>query len=133
MCYAGNGGVFSRFLPRNGQIEVWGSLDTRWPVVHRSDLAAAYRLVLERAPAGESYNVCAEQGIRVGDIVDAMSDIFEVTSKPLVRSVEEVIADQGPSALGPTLDQQMGSRKIRDSLGWSPVYTDAISQLAASV
>lgn len=132
MVYERNGGVFSRFLPKDGQIEVWGSLDTRWPVVHRNDLAAAYRLILECAPAGESYNVCTEQGIRVGDVVNAMSATFAVTREPLIRSVEDVIADHGPWALGPTLDQQMSSRKIRESLGWCPIYTDAISQLASN-
>jgi nucleoside-diphosphate-sugar epimerase len=132
MCYERSGGVFSRFLPKDGQIEVWGSLDTRWPVVHRTDLAAAYRLVLECAPAGEAYYVCIEQGVRVGDVVNAMSATFEVTREPLIRSVEDVIADHGPWALGPTLDEQMSSRKIRESLGWCPVYTDAISQLASN-
>lgn len=130
MCYIRDGGVFSRFLPNHGTIEVWGSLDTRWPVVHRDDLASAYRLVLENGPPGEAYNVCAEQAVRVGDIVRVMAKRFGVQAEPAVRSVADVTAEHGGWAVGPTLDQQMNSQKIMASLGWKPIHTDVLSELA---
>ena len=130
MCYERDGGVFSRLMPEGGSMEVWGSADTRWPVVHKADLAAAYRLVLENAPAGESYNVCAEPGIRVGNVAAAIAKRFGVQEEPTVRSLADLIAEHGEWAEGPTLDQQMSSRKIRDSLGWRPVHTDAVSEMA---
>lgn len=130
MSYVRDGGVFSRFTPKDGSIEVWGSLDTRWPVVHRDDLASAYRLVLENGPSGEAYNVCAEQGVRVGDIVNMITKCLGVQIEPSVRSVVDLTSEHGEWAVGPTLDQQMSSQKIRDSLGWEPVHTDVLSELA---
>lgn len=130
MCYVRDGGVFSRFMPKDGRIEVWGSLDTRWPLVHRDDLASAYRLVLENGPSGETYNVCAEQGVRVGDVVATMAKRFQVRSAPVVRSLADITAEHGDWAVGPTLDQQMSSRKIRDSLGWKPRHSDACALIA---
>jgi nucleoside-diphosphate-sugar epimerase len=130
MCYERDGGVFSRLMPRDGCIEVWGSVATRWPVVHKADLAAAYRLVLERAPAGESYNVSAEAGIRVGDVAAAIAGRFGVEKEPKVRTVPDLIVEHGEWAEGPTLDQQMSSRKIRDSLNWQPIHTDAVREMA---
>ena len=130
MSYVKDGGVFSRFIPNDGSIEVWGSLDTRWPVVHRDDLASAYRLVLENGLSGESYNVCSEQGVRVGDIVNMIAKRVGVHADPIVRSVVDVTSEHGDWAIGPTLDQQMSNQKIRDSLGWEPVHTDVLSELA---
>ena len=130
MSYVRDGGVFSRLMPSDGRIEVWGSLDTRWPVVHRDDLASAYRLVLENGPSGESYNVCAEQGVRIGDVVNVIAKRLGVQTEPSVRSVADVTSEHGEWAVGPTLDQQMSSKKIRDSLGWEPLHTDVLSELA---
>lgn len=129
MCYEKDGGVFSQFVPRNGLIEVWGSPDTRWPVVHKDDLATAYRLVVENAPPGESYNVCAQRSIRVGDVVSSIAERYGVEAEPWVRSIDDVVAEHGKWAIGPTLDQQMSSEKIMDLLGWQPIHTDAVSEM----
>ncbi len=130
MSYVRDGGVLSRFVPKDGRVEVWGSLDTRWPVVHRDDLASAYRLVLESGTPGESYNVCSEQGVRVGDIAAVVAKRFSLKLKPLVRSVEDVTADHGAWAVGATLDQQMSAEKVKQSLGWNPLHDDILSEMA---
>lgn len=129
LCYVRDGGAVSRLVPKDGRIEVWGSLDTRWPLVHADDLAVAYRLVLERGQAGESYNVCAEPAVRVGDIAGAIAKRFGLQADPVVRPVQDVTAEHGDWAVGPTLDQQMSSAKIRRSLGWEPLHTDAVAEL----
>ena len=129
MSYVRDGGVLSRFMPKDGRIEVWGALNTRWPVVHRDDLASAYRLVLEDGPPGESYNVCSEQGVRVGDIATVIAKRFGLKAEPSVRSVADLTAEHGAWAVGPTLDQQMSSQKIKDSLGWRPLHNDVLSEL----
>jgi nucleoside-diphosphate-sugar epimerase len=131
MCYVRDGGSFSRFARRDRPVEIWGSADTRWPVVHREDLARAYRLVLEQAPPGESYNVCAQIGVRVGDLATATSRRLGLAARPVIRSVADVVAEHGQLALGPTLDQQMSSEKITRQLGWVPVHTDAVAEQSA--
>jgi nucleoside-diphosphate-sugar epimerase len=129
MCYERDGGVFARLVPKNGLIEVWGSLDTRWPVVHKDDLASAYRLIVEGAPAGEAYNVSAEHGVRVGDVASSFSQRHDAETELWVRSVDDVVAEHGNWAVGPTLDQQVTSRKIVQQLGWTPIHTDAVSEM----
>lgn len=130
MSYVRDGGAFSRFASPDHPIEVWGSPDTRWPVVHREDLAHAYRLVLERAPAGESYNVSAEVGVRVGDLVAAAARRHGLRADPVVRTAADVVTEHGQPALGPTLDQQMSSQKISEQLGWTPSHTDAVAEMS---
>lgn len=132
MVYDREGGVFSRFLSkaeRGGPIEIWGSPEARWPLVHRDDLARAYCLVLEQGLNGEHYNVAAEESVPVGKIVSAIASRFRLSSSPIVRSRDEVVAEQGDWAVGPTLDQGMSSRKIRRELGWSPEHCDACSEI----
>jgi nucleoside-diphosphate-sugar epimerase len=132
MVYDRDGGVFSRFLEkakRGDPIEVWGALETRWPLVHRDDLGRAYGLVLAQGRDGHHYNVAAEESVPVGRIVDALGSRFGLTRPPIVRSREEVVAEQGDWAVGPTLDQGMSSRKIRTELGWVPAHIDACAEI----
>ena len=51
MVYHQVGGAFSRFIDcakQHKQIEIWKDGATRWPLIHRNDLAMAYRLLLEQ-------------------------------------------------------------------------------------
>ncbi len=129
MVYDRDGGVLTRFFDshrQTGQIEVWGRLETRWPVVHRDDLATAYRLAAELGAAGEIYNVAAETGVTVSSIVSALQVRLGSAKAPRVRARQDVVAEHGDWAVGPTLDQQMSGEKIRDGLGWSPVHHDIL-------
>ncbi len=132
MVYHRDGGVFSRFVAdarKGGPIEIWGSPETRWPLVHRRDVASAYRLVLEKGVTGQSYNVASEVGVPVDRIVAAIAQRFGVSGPPKIRTTADVVAQWGSWAVGPTLDQRMGSAKITAELGWRPVVTDAIQDM----
>jgi nucleoside-diphosphate-sugar epimerase len=123
MVYERDGGVFSRFAEEaktSRRISIVGSAQTRWPLVHKDDLAVLYRLVLEKGLRGSSYNGATEHGVRVGDIVDVMSARFNLPSHPLIRSVEDAVAEYGDWAAGYALDQQMSGEKARAELGWNP-------------
>lgn len=132
MTYDREGGAISRWLKSAseiGTLEVWGSLETRWPVVHREDLAHAYRLVLESGEAGQSYCASAQAGVRVGDMASAINRRFNLKTCPQVLTIEQVITTHGKDALGPTLDQQMSGKKIIENLGWKPKYPDILSEI----
>ncbi|MBT4044442.1 MAG: NAD-dependent epimerase/dehydratase family protein [Rhodospirillaceae bacterium] len=132
MVYDRHGGVLSRFIEtakQHGRIEVWGSLDARWPVVHGNDLAEAYRLALENGQAGETYNVSTQDGVRVAHIVNALEKRFNVKYPPQIRSANDVMAEHGEWAIGPTLDQQMSGRNIRDALNWQPKVQSILSEI----
>lgn len=132
MVYDRNGGAVARFISsasEDGAIRIVGSPATRWPMVHRLDLATAYRLVLERGAPGQSYNVATEPGVAVGDIAGATAKRFGVTAAPTVLGVSEVIEAYGGWAAGWALDQQMSSEKISNDLHWRPSRTDVLDEI----
>lgn len=132
MVYDENGGAVSRFIEdakTKERIEVWGDLDIHWPLVHRKDLAKAYCLALDKAKSKSSYIVAGENGVPVASLVQKISERYSLTKAPLMRNIEEVVAEQGDWAYGPALDQKLSSNKITKELGWSPEYQNALSLL----
>ncbi len=133
MVYERDGGVLSRFIAsahEDGAVEIWGSADTRWPVVHREDLASAYRLALEAGLPSNSYNVAAEQGVRVGDISAAVHNRLGLTKPPVVRPVADAVAEHGAWAAGPALDQQMSAQRFMKDSGWRPRRVNILEEIS---
>ena len=134
-----DGGVFCRFLSAakaGQQIEIWGSAATRWPLIESRDLARVYCDLAERQDLVGSFNATSEEGVPVGQIASTLSRAYGSSQKPVLLSVEEVVRRHGAWAKGPTLDQQMSSRKLVDATGWTPGITDfsqAISEMIADV
>jgi len=129
MVYSGEGGVLNRFIDSArdaGQVEIWGELRTRWPVVHSADLADAYVLAAEQGQGGDVFNVSAEEGVSVSDMADAFGKKFGLAKDPVTRPAAELVAAYGSWAVGPTIDQQMGAGLIRTKLGWNPQHTDVV-------
>ncbi|MEM8663438.1 MAG: NAD-dependent epimerase/dehydratase family protein [Pseudomonadota bacterium] len=124
--YAKGLGGFEHFIAaaRKGEpIPVWGAPATRWPLVHQEDLAVAYRLALETRVRGH-YNASAEIGVPVERIVAEIARRTGSSAGFTVRSAGDVIAEHGSWALGPMLDQQMTSAKLREAVDWNPTYAD---------
>ncbi|WP_417699580.1 NAD-dependent epimerase/dehydratase family protein [Pseudophaeobacter sp.] len=121
------GGVFARMLDQAAAglpLEVWGSIHTRWPLVHRRDLARAYRMLAEQAQLTGHFNVAAQSGIPVRDILAEILTRHPHDGAYLVRNRKYVMFKYGAWAEGPTLDQQMRAEKIRQSCGWQPEVAD---------
>lgn len=121
MVYHEEGGAFSRYLEavRSGNpFEIWGSVSTRWPLVHRSDLARAYRLLLEQPQLTGHFNASAETGVPVAEITGEIARRHGHDASYVVRSLKHVLIKYGAWAEGPTLDQQMASGKLRRLTGW---------------
>lgn len=123
MVYHSEGGVFSRFIEQASTqhpIEVWGNQHVRWPLIHRDDLAVAYRLLLERGDLRGNYNASSEVGVRVGKITTEIAKQFN-NSLPLIEIAKnEIVARYGAWAEGPTLDQQMSADKLKTDTNWAP-------------
>lgn len=127
MVYHEDGGAFERFLTAardRRPIEIWGGPETRWPIIERADLARAYCDLLERPDLTGHFNAVAEEGVYVGDIAKAFVQHYGGPSESIVLGVEELVAKHGAWAKGPTIDQQMSGRKLRDATGWTPLVTD---------
>lgn len=122
-----DGGAFCNFLSaaKNGRrTEIWGSKSTRWPLIESSDLARVYCDLVERSDLVGFYNAVAEEGVTVGRIASVISEAYGSPIEPMIRTVEEIVNENGAWAKGPTLDQQMSSRKLQSALSWQPRFTD---------
>ncbi|UUX49804.1 NAD-dependent epimerase/dehydratase family protein [Nisaea acidiphila] len=136
MVWDEDGGVLHRYVDaarKGNPIEIWGSPDATWPLVHRRDLASAYRLALESAPAGETYCVASEEGVTTVSLADAVAHHFGSAAQHSVLPVAEAVARHGDWAAGPALIQRMSSRKIRRNLGWTPRRTDCIALFSGTI
>ncbi|OIQ44207.1 MAG: hypothetical protein BM558_08820 [Roseobacter sp. MedPE-SW] len=121
------GGVFARLLTQASSglpLEVWGSIHTRWPLVHRRDLARAYRLLAEQPELCGHYNVAAQMGVPVRDILDEIIRRYPHDGAYVVRNRKYVMFKYGNWAEGPTLDQQMRADKVQAACGWHPEVRD---------
>jgi nucleoside-diphosphate-sugar epimerase len=131
MVYSDEGGVFSSFMDalREGRpVEVIGSQDVVWPLVHAEDLAALYLLVLEHAAPGAVYNGSAIDGMTVGGIVRELAKL-EGVAPPEIRvvDVDQVAVSMGEWARGYALSQRLSGGKAQAELGWMPAHRDAAS------
>lgn len=95
----------------------------RWPAVHRLDAARAFRLALEKAPAGQRVHAIAEEGIPTREIAATIGKRLGVPVQP--RPVEHF------GWLGPFfgLDLPTSSEKTRELLGWQPVEKGLLADL----
>lgn len=127
MVYGPDGGTFDGFREDAESlrpVRVWGDAETHWTIVHRDDLAVAYRLLVERTDLTGHFNACSEEGVTVGDIARSFARHFGGPNGLVVRSREEVIETEEDWAEGPMLNQKMSSAKLRQMTGWAPRFPD---------
>lgn len=127
MVYHEEGGVFEDFLAskqNNKPIEIWGNPRTRWPLIERSDLARAYCELLEMPELTGHFNVSAEEGVYVEDIVQTFDLHYGNFGYSQRRNIEELIHEYGGWAEGPTIDQQMSAEKLKAATQWQPLISD---------
>lgn len=127
MVYHQGGGVFEGFLDSakaDSQIALWGPAGTRWPLIHRDDLAVAYRLLAERSDLTGHFNASAEKGVPIGDIAGAICSRLGVESSFTERDQAASIAELGDWAEGMFLDQQMDCPRLITATGWRAQITD---------
>lgn len=126
MVYHAKGGVFTRYLEAassQAPFEIWGSVSTRWPLIQREDLARAYRLLMENPGLTGHFNASAQDGVTAAEITREIARRHGHDGGYVVRSLKHVLLKYGNWAEGPTLDQQMGSAKLRRLAGWQPRFT----------
>ncbi len=103
-----------------------GDLDPVRDFCHVRDVVAAYRLLLERAPSGEAYNVCSGEGRSVRSLLDELAELTHVT----------VDIQVDPAKLRPTeIPRLVGNPAKLRALGWTPRWSvrDALSDVLAEL
>jgi GDP-4-dehydro-6-deoxy-D-mannose reductase len=89
-----------------------GNLDARRDLTDVRDVVRAYRLIVERAPAGRPFNVCSGRALA----------IREVLEKLVARARVPIRVRVDPARLRPIdVPLLLGDpSRVRDELGWTP-------------
>lgn len=133
---AGQGGglpVSALVDPGREAGEVWslGPGSQHWSLVHFEDVATLYLAALS-APRGRVY-----AGVTEHQPVSAIATALAVAAgvDVGVRTVPEaeVVAALGPLAEALLMDNRVSGERARRELGWSPVHTDALTELSRPV
>ena len=78
--------------------------------------------MLENPDLTGDFNVSAQTGVPVRDIVAAVAAKYGSPRDTVIRSKEDLVAEHGDWAEGPTLDQQMASGRLRKAVAWRPEF-----------
>jgi nucleoside-diphosphate-sugar epimerase len=117
-----------RIARATGQSGYVGTGANRWPAAHTLDVAALFRLALDKAPAGAQVFAAAEDGI-------AVRDIAEVIARHLDVPAVSIPADQAAAHFAGfpfiALDITMSSADTQQLLGWEPTHPGLIADLDA--
>jgi nucleoside-diphosphate-sugar epimerase len=97
-----------------------------WPAGHTLDVAALYRLALEKAPAGAQLFAAAEPGIPLREIAETIGRRLGV---PAVSIPADQAADHFKGFPFVTLDVTMPNAETRRLLGWEPTHPGLIADL----
>jgi nucleoside-diphosphate-sugar epimerase len=97
-----------------------------WPAAHTLDVAALYRLALEKAPAGSQLIAATEPGIPVREIAEVIGRELGIAtvSIPAAETAEHF---KGFPFI--TMDITMPNAATRELLGWEPTHLGLIADL----
>ncbi|KPM39418.1 hypothetical protein AK830_g7165 [Neonectria ditissima] len=98
-----------------------------WPAVHYLDTAVAYRLALEKANAGSTYHIVAEEGVKMKDIAETIGKKLGLPAES--KSLEEAQEHFGPFGLIVGIDNLASNKKTCEVLGWKPQQCTLIADL----
>jgi nucleoside-diphosphate-sugar epimerase len=108
-----------------------GAGENRWSNVHIGDLAAAYLLAVEKAPAGSVFNLGAGEA-RLADIADGVARLLGLPS------AESCPPDVAYAAFGRrwvdvalSSNSRVDSALARSELGWDPQGPDLLDDLVS--
>lgn len=89
-----------------------GNLDPVRDLVDVRDVVRAYRLLVERGRAGETYNVASGSGLSLGEVVDRLSALLDY----------RVIVERDPGLLRASdIEYLVGDpTRVRRDTGWAP-------------
>jgi nucleoside-diphosphate-sugar epimerase len=97
--------------------------------VHGRDLAALFRLALEKGPAGKSWHGIEGEGIRFREIAEAIGSRLGVPAVPIPADVLMLPGYFGFLANLVTLNLPASNLITRQTLGWEPAQPDLRADL----
>jgi nucleoside-diphosphate-sugar epimerase len=100
-----------------------------WPAVHARDLAALFRLALEKGPAGKVWHAVGDEGIPFREIAEAIGGHLKLPAVPIPADVLMLPGFFGFLASLVTLDVPASNLITRQTLGWEPSQPGLIADL----
>jgi nucleoside-diphosphate-sugar epimerase len=100
-----------------------------WPAVHVRDLAALFRLALEKGPAGKSWHGIEGDGVRFREIAEAIGKRLGLPAVPIPADVLMLPGYFGFLANLVTLDLPASNAITRQVLGWEPSQPGLLEDL----
>jgi nucleoside-diphosphate-sugar epimerase len=100
-----------------------------WPAVHTRDLAAVFRLALEKGPAGRYWHGIESEGYRFRDIAEAIGHRLGLPAVSIPADVLMLPGYFGFLANLVTLDLPASNLITRQTLGWDPTQPGLLADL----
>lgn len=118
--YGGSRGLMSMFYAsaEKGKIEIAGSGENRWPMIHVQDLAYAYVSAAEKELSRVALNVADDSTSTVSQMAEAVAKAAGVQGEILSLSVDEAYQKFGPVTEGLLLDLMINNSRLKRMLGW---------------
>ncbi|WP_051630415.1 NAD-dependent epimerase/dehydratase family protein [Afifella pfennigii] len=113
-------GAYAAALREGSPIEIVGSAEVSWPLVHVEDLAALYLLALERAEPGTDYLGVVDAGVSVERLIGRVEEVCGMAAVTKAIPLERAIAEHGAWIAGQARSQRIETQKAATELRWRP-------------
>ncbi|MFI5713416.1 SDR family oxidoreductase [Kribbella sp. NPDC051620] len=124
------------FLPRliaiakeNGFVGYPGDGTNRWNAVHVRDLAAVFRLALEKGPAGRYWHAVEDEGVPFRELAEAIGRRLGLPAVSIPLDELMLPGYFGFLAAVVTLDFPASNLITRQTLGWEPAQPRLLADL----
>lgn len=101
-------------------VEVVGSPETLWPLVHADDLAALYAGALRPAAPCTDILAVTDPGVPVASVIAAAERMHGMQASLRVLPVAEAVRRHGPWVAGKARSQRIESARAGPLMGWRP-------------
>jgi nucleoside-diphosphate-sugar epimerase len=132
LVYGGQGGYFGGWFREGLQrktVTYPGEGSQHWSVVHRDDVAEAYRLALEHARGGQKFLLVDGSRHTARELAQAAAHATgAITCSLAPEQVLEQLGDRGAALL---MDHWLTAAKARRDLGWVPRHTSFVAEAEA--
>ncbi len=106
-----------------------GDGKNNWSAVHARDLAAVFRLALEKSPAGRNWHAVADEAIPFREIAEALGSRLSLPAVPVPADELMLPGFFGFLANLVKLDVAASSAITRQTLGWEPTQPGLLADL----
>lgn len=133
--YGAGGNFASGFYEQacRNRLRCIGAGGNYWSCVHVDDVASAYVAALERAPAGSEYNVVDDEPLRLRSFIDSITDTMGRNRVGRIPVGLAGFALGRPAADSLATSYRVSNAKIRDELGWTPLFPTVATGLPSVI